>query len=318
MINQQNRQRILIFLGFAFGIAWATALVIYLTGGLMNSPVYNLGGLQLSLAYILLATVYMFSPAIANLFTRLITKEGKANLTLQPKFKQGRWLYFLAMWLLPGVLTLAGMALFFAIFPRFFDPTLSILTEQLSGVEGLESINPWVIIALQTLQAILLAPILNAIPTFGEEFGWRGYLQPKLMPLGNRKAILLTGVFWGVWHWPVILMGYNYGTEYFGAPFLGPLAMVLFTITLAAIFGWATIKAESVWPGVIGHGAINGIASIGLLFVQGNPDPLLGPAPVGLIGGLGLTLTAALIFILPNALKPRTLPEHGPALDAEN
>ena len=163
----------------------------------------------------------------------------------------------------------------------------------------------------QAVQAILLAPILNAIPTFGEEFGWRGYLQPKLLPLGNRKAILLTGVIWGVWHWPIILMGYNYGSSYFGAPFLGPLAMVWFTITLSALFGWATIKSESVWPGVIGHGAINGIASIGVFFVQGMPDPLLGPAPIGLIGGLGLTIIAVLIFILPNGLtpKPEAIPE---------
>jgi membrane protease YdiL (CAAX protease family) len=316
MINQQDKRRIIIYLSFTFGIAWATALVIYITGGLKNSPAYNIGGLQLSLAFILLATIYMFSPAIANLLTRLTTKEGKANLSLQPKLKQGRWLFFLATWLLPGILTIAGTVLYFMLFPGFFDPNLSLLMEQLSVVEGIESINPWVIVVLQTSQAILIAPILNAISTFGEEFGWRGYLQPKLLPLGSRKAILLTGVIWGVWHWPMILMGYNYGTEYFGAPFLGPLAMVWFTITLSVIFGWATIKAGSVWPGVIGHGAINGIASIGLLFVQGTPDPLLGPAPVGLIGGLGLTAAAVLLFILPNALKPR--PKVEPAPDAQD
>jgi len=62
----------------------------------MNSPMKNPGGIQLSLAYFLLATVYMFSPKIANFLTRLSTKEGKANLTLQPKFKQGQWLCFRA------------------------------------------------------------------------------------------------------------------------------------------------------------------------------------------------------------------------------
>ncbi len=33
-----DRKRILIFLALAFGIAWAGALVIYLTGGLEGSP----------------------------------------------------------------------------------------------------------------------------------------------------------------------------------------------------------------------------------------------------------------------------------------
>jgi len=313
MIKAQDKKRILIYLSFAFGISWATALVIFLTDGITNSPVYNLGGLQISLAYILLATIYMFSPAIAHLLTRLITKEGKTNLKLRPKFKQGRWVLYLAAWLLPGFLTIAGASLFFLIFPAYFDRNLSALMGQLSGVEGLEQINPWLIIGLQTFQAILISPILNALSTFGEEFGWRGYLQPKLMPLGGRRAILITGVIWGIWHWPVILMGYNYGTDYFGAPFLGPLAMVWFTITLSAIFGWVTIKSDSVWPGVIGHGAINGIASLGLLFIQGNPDPLLGPAPVGFVGGLGLTLIAGLILILPKTLKPKQNPS--PDLD---
>jgi membrane protease YdiL (CAAX protease family) len=37
---------------------------------------------------------------------------------------------------------------------------------------------------------------------FGEEYGWRGYLLPKLLPLGELRASLLVGVIWGVWHFP--------------------------------------------------------------------------------------------------------------------
>ena len=99
-------------------------------------------------------------------------------------------------------------------------------------------------------------------------------------------------------------MGYNYGNDYFGAPFLGPLAMLWFTLTLSALFGWITIKAGSVWPAVIAHGALNGIASLGILLVKGNPSTLLGPTPVGFLGGLGFTIAAVVIFILPKALKP--------------
>lgn len=309
MITKTNRQRIMIYLALAFGISWATGLAIYLTGGLENSPAYTIAGAQISLALILLATAYMFGPAIANVLTRLLTKEGKAELNLRPLFDQGRWLFFVVSWLLPGLLVIAGILLFFVLFPGYFDPELSTLSDQLNAV-GMADVSPWVIVLAQTFQALLLAPLLNAIPTFGEEFGWRGYLQPKLMPLGGRKAILLTGLIWGVWHWPVILMGYNYGTGYFGYPFLGPLAMVWFTLTLSAIFGWVTIKTGNVWPAVIGHGALNGIAALGIIFVQGNPDPLLGPTPVGLIGGLGLTIAAGLIFFLPNALEPKQKVEH--------
>ena len=42
--------------------------------------------------------------------------------------------------------------------------------------------------------------------TFGEEFGWRGYLLPRLAPLGGISAAIITGVIWGLWHTPVIVL----------------------------------------------------------------------------------------------------------------
>ncbi|MEA3327714.1 MAG: CPBP family intramembrane glutamic endopeptidase [Chloroflexota bacterium] len=313
MITPTNKKRIFIYLAFAFGISWTIGLVIFLTGGLENSPSLSFAGVQVTLAYVLLATIYMFGPAIANILTRLLTKEGKKDLFIQPHFDNRRWHMYIAAWLLPGVLTIAGIIIYFLLFPWHFDAELTMIKDQISQVGSLKNLNPWFIIVTQTFQALLLAPLLNAIPIFGEEFGWRGYLQPKLMPLGGRKAVLLTGSLWGIWHWPIILMGHNYGSDYFGAPFLGPLAMVWFTISLSIIFGWITIKADNFWPAVIAHGALNGIASHSLLFVQGNPDPLLGPTPVGIIGGIGLTVTALLIYLLPNSFHSnnrKTIPDQ--------
>lgn len=304
MLAAKTKQRIWIFLGFAFGISWATGGIIYLTGGLENSPSINIGGAPLTLAFLLLATIYMFGPAIANLLTRLITQEGRTNLKLQPHFDRGKWIFWLAAWFLPGLLTLVGAAFFFLIFPQYFDPKLSMLTEQLQAQGTQPMINLWLVVAIQALQAMLIAPLLNAISTFGEEFGWRGYLQPKLMPLGSRKAILLTGLIWGIWHWPIILMGYNFGADYWGAPFLGPLAMVWFTLTLSIIFGWLTIKTDTVWPAVIAHGALNGITAIGVLLLRGTPSTLLGPAPIGFVGGIGLTVVALTLLVHPRGLQP--------------
>ena len=68
------------------------------------------------------------------------------------------------------------------------------------GGQSLARVEPWTVVISQTLFAVLIAPLINSIPILGEEFGWRAYLQPKLMPLGGRTAILLTGVIWGVWH----------------------------------------------------------------------------------------------------------------------
>lgn len=121
MINSTDQKRIWIFLAIAFGISWATALVIYQTGGLADSPILAIGGGQLSLALVLMATFYMFGPAVANILTRWITKEGRQNLLLRPNFDRRRWIYYVAAWVLPGILTILGMALFFLAFPGNYD-----------------------------------------------------------------------------------------------------------------------------------------------------------------------------------------------------
>ena len=45
--------------------------------------------------------------------------------------------------------------------------------------------------------------------------------------LGLLNGRLLGGVIWGVWHWPLMLLvGYEYGTNYLGAPVLGLFRVV--------------------------------------------------------------------------------------------
>ena len=79
--------------------------------------------------------------------------------------------------------------------------------------------------------------------------------------------------------------------------------MIWFTMTFGTLLGWMTLKTGCVWPAVIGHGALNGIAALGVLQTRNDPSTLLGPTPVGLLGGVGFTLTAALILLIPNALE---------------
>lgn len=296
--NFVDWKRVGIFIAFAFGIAWLVALGLYLTGGLTPTPV----------TLIVLAVGYMGAPALAHILTRLITREGWQELYLCPNFKKG-WRYWLICWIAPVIFTFLGMGLFFVLFPQYYDPTFSTVTklmEQSAAAAGqtLPALDPWIIVLSQTLTALLAAPILNAIPILGEEFGWRAYLQPKLMPLGGRKAMVLMGVIWGLWHAPLIAMGHNYGTEYPGAPWTGIFATVWIMFILGTFLGWATLRGGSVWPAVIGHGAFNGIAGIYVFFTQGTPNTLLGPSAAGLIGSWALAVVALIIFLKRDALKP--------------
>ncbi len=299
-------KRVAIYLAFAFGIAWGIALVLYLTGGLANSPlILRVPGTQggLTLAVVLMAGGYMMAPALAHVLVRLVTREGWQGAYLQPHLRQG-WPYWLATWFLPAVLTVLGMAIYFVLFPQHFDPSLGTLREMIEqsmpAGQALP-VSPWVIVVAQTAQAVLLAPLLNAVFTFGEEFGWAGYLQPRLLPLGERRALLITGLVWGVWHWPVIAMGHNYGLQYPGFPWTGLLLTLWVMALFRAFLGWASWRGGSVWPAVIGHGALNGIAGLGILMVRGQPLALLGPTPAGLIGSLPWALMALAIFITPGA-----------------
>ncbi len=298
-----DTRRILIYIAFAYGIAWLAGLIVYLNGGFTGSAEL-IPGTGFTLATVLVAVVYMGAPAIAHVLTRLVTKEGWKDVWLRPNFRQG-WKYWLMAWFGPAVLTAVGIVVFFLVFPQYYDPELGVvkaLLAQSEAMTGMASpITPWMLVLIQTIQAALIAPIINSLFTFGEEFGWRAYLQPKLMPLGPRKAMLLMGVIWGAWHWPLTAQGHNYGLEYPGFPWLGMLTMVWFTFVLGVFLGWLTFRAKSVWPAVIGHAAINGIAGLGVMLAQGEPSPLLGPSAAGWGGGIGLALVGLLLFFSPKA-----------------
>lgn len=302
METQVDWKRILIFCAFAFSIAWVFALVLALTGGLMNSPVL-IPDTPITLAMLILPTGVMFAPALAHVLTRLLTKEGWHDVKLRFKLRK-EWGYWILAWIGPAVLTILGAILYFLILPRYFDSELTVLRQFLDQQAPGVDLNPWVIAAAQTMQAILLSPVLNGIFTFGEEFGWRAYLLPKLMPLGTRKAFIISGVIWGLWHAPIIAMGHNYGLSYPGAPWLGILVMVWFTLVVGIFISWVTLQAGSVWPAVIAHGALNGIASLAAIFTQGQPNPLLGPLPVGIVAMIPFTLFAIWIFV---SVKPQEL-----------
>ena len=305
MIDKQDRLRIRIFLLLAFGIAWATGLAIYLQGGLLESREI-IEGTGITLALALLAGPYMFAPAIAHALTRFITKEDWQNRGLKLNFKGRRWTWLLA-WLLPGLLVLIGAAFYFVIFPGQFDPTLGML-EALAGQGGeLGGLSIQTIAILQIFQSLTIVVLINSFFTFGEEFGWRAYLQPKLMNLGFRKAMLWMGVLWGLWHAPIIAMGHNYGLEYWGYPWSGILAMTWLTLVVGPVLGWLSLKGRSVWPAVIGHAALNAMASVPLLFLrpESSANPLLGPLVPGLIANIPWLILAAVLFWKNGELGPK-------------
>jgi membrane protease YdiL (CAAX protease family) len=288
-----NRKRIFIFLAITFGLTLAPYLANFLTGESYSSV---LEGQRLGVFLVAL----MFAPMLANIATRLITREGWSNTLLWASLRSGRWRYYLAAWFLPPAAAVVGGAFYYLLFPEHFDPSMAYFRQQGLTVFGndLQPLGYFMTqLAVGIVQPIWVMTLLYSL---GEEIGWRAYLLPKLMAIGPRKAALLVGIIQGVWHWPsILLVGSNYGFEYWGAPVSGPLLFVL-SVTLTGVFdAWVTIRSGSVWPAAISHGAMNTWNTLVYIFCTADQSPLIGPGSQGVIGMLGYAGLALLVFFNP-------------------
>lgn len=280
------------FVALSMGLGWAAFLSIPALG-----LAYGSGP---SVAILMAA---MFTPALSSVLTRLITREGFQNMYLRPHFK-GHIKPYMLIYLGPTALILLSAAIYFLIFPGSFDPALSRLTALMA--QGNETgLSAPALLAVQTAQMVVIGPIVNIIPTMGEELGWRGYLLPKLRAFcSDRAALVLSGVVWGVWHWPVIVLGHNYGTDYPAYPWLGILAMILFCVALGIIEGYASIRLKSAVPAAMIHSAVNAGAGLPIYLSIGDQNALLGPAITGVVGGLPLIALAVILFIKSDGRAP--------------
>ena len=301
MISTIDRKRIYIFVAIAYALSIALALVIYFNGGVFIQFPLKLKPLALYLMMLL-----MFTPTIAHIATRLITREGWSNMFLWPKFRRG-WPYYLAALFLPALAAIVGGAIYYLIFPARFDPSMTYARDTWGLVPPVPAANVWTFLLTMT-PLIIVASLTSLYLPFGEEFGWRAYLLPKLLPVGARKAVLLVGAIWAIWHWPYVFMGYEYWHNYWGAPVVGPLLWVVVCCFLSTFLAWVTLRSGSVWPAALGHGVINASASLMLYFTRSEPQWLIGPTPVGVIGSLGYAMMAILIYFSARALAPMAHP----------
>ena len=286
--NLQETRRISLFLFITFGLtyAWTMGLI---WPRVLGRDVTSFTAEE-TLVNTALTAVLMFFPAIGVLITRIVTREGFKNSMLRLNLK-GNVRYYLIGWLGPMVLTLIGTIIYFAICPSEFT-----LASYKTAMET-APMPPAVMLVVQVL-LILMAPLLNLVPCFGEEWGWRGYLLPKVAQrMKFLPTVLFTGIIWGIWHAPIIIAGHNYGMNYPGYPWWGIIAMCVFCIVAGTLFSYITLKTKSCWPAVLAHGALNGTASIGVLFLA-DPmayDRFVGPVPTGVIGALAYIVVSVWI-----------------------
>jgi membrane protease YdiL (CAAX protease family) len=243
-----------------------------------------------------------FSPAIAAIVVRKwITREGFADAGLKPNLSKS-WRYYLVAWLMPLFVSAIVIGLVVALGVGSPDFTLQRAMSVLApGTEA--PVVPSFTWALMPL-GLLVAALFSTFLLWGEEFGWRGYLQIRLFAERPLLAAVTTGIIWGIWHYPLNLRGYNFPEH----PFLGLLVFPASTVLLSIIFGWLRLRTGSVWAPSLAHAATNSVGgSLTVLLFLGGPDFLFS-SYLGLLGWIPLG-AVCLWIILTGRLKPARVSE---------
>jgi membrane protease YdiL (CAAX protease family) len=212
------------------------------------------------------ASQYMLIPAFAGIILLIVLRIiGKREPFAKIGMAGGKPIYWLVM--------CVGMVLFYGL-TMLLNAVFKMgqaVDLQSNPIYAAASAPTWVILLSGGINTIVLGPFLGLIIAFGEEYGWRGYLQGELTKLGRIKGTLLVGIIWGIWHWPLIWMGYNYP----GQPVWGSLMMVVFTIFLAFVLAYAVFKARGIWISAYLHALNNQTLSFFVLLVFSIKNPML-------------------------------------------
>ncbi|KAB8181508.1 CPBP family intramembrane metalloprotease [Microbispora catharanthi] len=297
-----------LFLLVAFGASWLIALPLWTRAVPLGPPAFQL-----------LGVLIMFTPSLGVLAVWLTRRRGTplkewaraTGLTLGPDRGRTAALLVTALLGVPLLVAVALLASAAAGVVSLDVAGLSLYRAQLGATLDKVPLDPRILYAVQAVQAVLIAPFINAIPALGEEWGWRGWLLPRLLgdpavssAPGARRvwpALVLSGVIWGLWHAPLTLKGYNY-------PQLGAWAAALFIgfcVIFGALLGWMRLRSRSVWPAVIAHASVNATAGLALLLGDAAAPP--NPALAGISGIVGWVPLAAVVLVVYR-LRPVTAP----------
>lgn len=152
---------------------------------------------------------------------------------------------------------------------------------------------PAVVLVLIQMVAVPIAAVVpNGLFAAGEEIGWRGYMLPRLVRLaGIPTAVVVSGVVWGLWHAPIILLGYNYARPGID----GLLLMVVGCTCVGAWLSWLRVRGGSVWPAIFAHGALNAAAGLYLLVSARRDVDGATAGPLGVAGWAVFGLAGAVL-----------------------
>ena len=246
-------KRLCIYLLLSFGLAWILFFAFSITGhkwDAKNPELESLVGLG------------MLAPLLAHVITRWITKEGfamtgKDSMMMGISFKDKKWRFYLFAIFIPFLYIEIENIIFALLSPSVFQ------WDNYKQYDfGIYFVFFYPIICI-------ISAVISSFAALGEEGGWRGYMMPKLIKLfGLKKALILGGIIWGLWHAPLTCCGHNFGTDYPGFPYVGIILMCISCTTMGVMLTYITYKTQSVWPAAFMHSVNNAAPTILGFFID--------------------------------------------------
>lgn len=258
----------------------------------------------------------MFAPAIATLVVAKLVDKESWRTAVGLRFR-GRWRQ-IVLWSVLGLVLMFAINLAAAVIMVLRGVPGDLTGRAWASIVGqqmAEAGAPMPIAAAVALVVVITAInlLVTCVPALGEEIGWRGWLWPRLAPLGRPLAVVLGGAIWSLWHLPVVLIGHNYT----GENRLAAVAMFLpACMAMNLFFGALTERAiGNPIPAGIAHATMNSTLGFTLSLVATTETPQAMnwflDTPLGLTGIILLVLVGL-------AVLPRKRPQLSGTLGAES
>ena len=243
--------------------------------------------------YTVLASLYMLLPLMIAVVIQKVDKDKLASTGLL-RFKiKASWL---VAWMLPVVMVLLTLVVNALVPGCEFNTDMSAMVPADSVTEEQREmlalfVNPAVMIVVTIVSGLFAGVTINAVFAFGEEYGWRNYLVDVLREQKFVCASILIGIVWGLWHFPLILLGHNYPQHSVAGVFM----MVVFCVLASFIETYIVVKTKSVFPAAIFHGTINAVAGLNVILIKGGNDLLNGMT--GLSGFIVMAIVIMIVYL---------------------
>ena len=255
--------------------------------------------LENPMKYTIMASLYMLLPMIVAIVMQILSHvETHRRVSLSStgllRFKIS-WLWLVA-WMLPVVIVLLTILVNMLMPGCEFNADLSSVIPADSVPEEQKELftlfmNPAVMIVVTIMSGLFAGVTINAVFAFGEEYGWRNYLVDALREKKFVCAVIFIGLVWGLWHFPLILLGHNYPQHSVAGVFM----MVVFCVLASFIETYIVIKTKSVFPAAIFHGTINAVAGLNVILIKGGNDLLNGMT--GLSGFIVMAIVIMIVYV---------------------